>query len=70
MPLYDRETKGIPVKLDWNHPVLPVLLKAGVFTDNLKTLQHINKTLVTRKTELSESSFMANCFGKEIKNME
>lgn len=47
MSQYDRETKGIPVKL----------LKVGVFTDNLKT--DINKTWVTYQTELDKSSFMA-----------
>lgn len=60
MPLYDRETKRIPVKL----------FKVGVFTDNPKTLKPINKTLVTLQTELDKSPFMANCFGNEIKNME
>lgn len=53
MPLYDREAKGIPVKL----------FKVGVFTDNPKTLKHINKTLVTTQTDLDKSPFMANCFG-------
>lgn len=60
MPLYDRETKEIPVKL----------LKVDIFTDNPKTLKHINKTLATHKTELDKSSFMAKCFGIEIKTME
>lgn len=53
MPLYDRETKGIPVKL----------LKVGVFADNLKTLKHINKTLVTHQTKLDKPSFMAVSHG-------